>query len=51
VIGSFRNSGNAFLLVQYFRHPRGVHNLKTLNCTASGVSVKVFPSALLPLGG
>jgi len=42
VIGSFRNSGKANLLEGVLGHPRRVSNQGTLDCTASGVSVKMF---------
>jgi len=45
VIGSFRNSGKAFLLEQ-FPLTRAGGELETLNCTFSGVDVKMFPSVL-----
>src|SRR6266849_9624020 len=44
VIGSLRNSGNAILLENVPGHPRWVSNQETLNCTASGVPVKMFQS-------
>jgi hypothetical protein len=46
VIGSFRNSGKAILLEQFPLTLRGTRKLKTLNCTFSAVSVKMFPSVL-----
>jgi len=42
VIGSFRNSGKEILLEGVLGHPRRVSNQETLDCTASGVSVKMF---------
>jgi len=43
VIGSLRNSGKAILLEDVLGYPRGLGNLETLNCTASGVLVKIVP--------
>src|ERR1700687_3636550 len=45
VIGSLRNSGKAILLEDVLGHPRGLGNLETLDCTASGVPVKMFRSS------
>src|SRR5713226_6218222 len=44
VIGSLRNSGKANLLEDVLGHPRRASDQETLNCTASGVSVKMFRS-------
>src|SRR5258708_35907050 len=44
VIGSLRNSGKANLLEDVLGHPRRVSNQGTLNCTASGVPMKMFRS-------
>jgi hypothetical protein len=44
VIGSLRNSGKAILLNDDRGHPREVSNPETLNCTSSGVNVKIFPA-------
>src|SRR5438876_9745491 len=43
VIGSLRNSGKAILLEDDRGHPRRVSSPETLNCTSSGVNVKIFP--------
>src|ERR1700688_4824510 len=42
VIGSLRNSGKAILLERCLGHPCRVSNQETLDCTASGVPVKMF---------
>jgi hypothetical protein len=49
VIGSLRNSGKAILLDDDRGHPREVSNPETLNCTSSGVNVKIFPPGPSPL--
>src|SRR5882724_7650855 len=48
VIGSLRNSGKAILLEDNRGHPRRVSSPETLNCTSSGVNVKIFPPGFPP---